>query len=96
MNDPIPQRIADLLAQRMQPVQRAAPRPDVRLGMLEEVVVAALLDDQTTEHLDELGSRRLDGVDAFRACGMEQHGRGCVVTFEDGARYAVTIRRMDH
>lgn len=92
MNDPIPHRIADLLRQRMQP---AKVKPDLRPGMLEEVIIGALLDDSTAIHLNEIGCRRVDGVDAFRTCGMEQHGRGCVVTLDDGTRYAVTIRRME-
>ena len=92
MNDPIPHRIADILRQRMQP---AKVRPDLRPGMLEEVIIGALVDDLTATHLDEIGRRRISSVDAFRTCGMEQHGRGCVVTLDDGTRYAVTIRRMD-
>lgn len=85
----IPNRIADLLAQRLQ------AKPDLRPAMLEEVIIGALLDDSTAIHLNEIGCRRVDGVDAFRTCGMEQHGRGCVVTLDDGSRYAVTIRRME-
>ena len=92
MNDPIPHRIADILRQRMQP---AKVKPDLRPGMLEEVIIGALLDDSTAAHMAEIGSRRITFVDAFRTCGMEQHGRGCVVTLDDGTRYAVTIRRMD-
>jgi hypothetical protein len=92
VNDPIPNRIADLLRKRMQP---AKAKPDLRPGMLEEVIIGALLDDSTATHLNEIGCRRVDGVDAFRTCGMEQHGRGCVVTLDDGTRYAVTIRRME-
>lgn len=91
MNNPIPHRIADLLRQRMQPGQS---RPDLGAAMLEEVMIGALLDDATATHMAELRWRSIDGVDAFRTCGMEQHGRGCVVTLDDGTRYAVTIRRM--
>lgn len=86
MNNPIPHRIADLMRQRMQPDQRPA--------VLEEVIIGALVDDSTAAHMAEIGSRRIAFVDAFRTCGMEQHGRGCVVTLDDGTRYAVTIRRM--
>lgn len=91
MSDPI-NRISDIMRQRLAPA--AAPAADLNARRLEEVVVAALLDDGTSDHLEEIGAPTILNVDAFRSVGMEQHGTGCKIEMYDGSVYAVTIRRI--
>ena len=91
MNDPI-NRISDIMRQRLSPA--AQPAADINERRLEEVVTAALLDDGTSDHLEEIGAPTILNADAFRTIGMERHGAGVQIEMADGSVYAITIRRL--